>query len=281
MKFLIRSHVCREIGESWVEFELEFGIGTPIPWNLKGAVNITIRPPRPGVYFARDASYSAHLAYSQPDAGGVQRIFLCRLVVGDWCKGTNGQLTPEAKKGTMELFDTTVDNVRSPSIFVAYHDAQVRLAAAPSRCTAAQSQLLYRIREWSRYLATSTSSTGTTMRPNQFSEWNRSLSFCSDNEIVPYGKRRPTRSTSWSSRSSRRRRPGRSLPGPNCSNLAVAHEPRAIVVMFASCVSERGREGPPRLGWPRAGVLSLCAGMREYGLVFGCRDENKVIALCP
>jgi Poly(ADP-ribose) polymerase catalytic domain. len=77
-----------------------------------------------GVYFARDSSYSSSRTYSRPDKKGVQRMFMCRVVVGDWCQGTNGALTPDTKPGSLELFDTTVDNERSPSIFVAYHDAQ-------------------------------------------------------------------------------------------------------------------------------------------------------------
>ena len=78
-----------------------------------------------GVYFARDASYSSHRIYSEPDRQGVQRMFLCRVAVGDWCKGTHGQLTPNPKPhNNLELFDTTVDNERNPSVFVVYHDAQ-------------------------------------------------------------------------------------------------------------------------------------------------------------
>jgi hypothetical protein len=77
-----------------------------------------------GVYFARDASYSSHPTYSRPDKKGVQRMFMCRVVVGDWCKGNNGALTPDTKPKSLELFDTTVDTVHKPSIFVAYHDAQ-------------------------------------------------------------------------------------------------------------------------------------------------------------
>lgn len=76
-------------------------------------------------YFARDASYSCHPAYSNPDENGTQRIFLCRVAVGDWCKGKKGQLTPDPKPNSaLELFDSTVDNVSNPSIFVVYHDAQ-------------------------------------------------------------------------------------------------------------------------------------------------------------
>ncbi|CAB9519745.1 polymerase 14 [Seminavis robusta] len=78
-----------------------------------------------GVYFARDASYSSHRAYSTPDWDGTQHIFMCRVAVGDWCQGTNGQLTPDPKpRNPLELFDSTVDNVLDPSIFVVYHDAQ-------------------------------------------------------------------------------------------------------------------------------------------------------------
>ncbi|KAI2504935.1 platelet-activating factor acetyltransferase [Fragilaria crotonensis] len=78
-----------------------------------------------GVYFARDASYSSNETFSAPDSDGIQRMFLCRAIVGDWCQGVEGQLTPDAKPhNALELFDSTVDDVSNPSIFVIYHDAQ-------------------------------------------------------------------------------------------------------------------------------------------------------------
>ena len=78
-----------------------------------------------GVYFAREASYSSHPSYSTPDERGIQRMFLCRVAVGDWCEGHHGQLTPDTKpRNGFELFDSTVDNIIHPSIFVVYHDAQ-------------------------------------------------------------------------------------------------------------------------------------------------------------
>ena len=78
-----------------------------------------------GVYFARDASYSSHPSFSEPDEDKIQRMFMCRVAVGDWCRGTNGQITPGHKpKNPLELFDSTVDNVDKPSIFVVYHDSQ-------------------------------------------------------------------------------------------------------------------------------------------------------------
>jgi poly [ADP-ribose] polymerase 10/14/15 len=54
-----------------------------------------------GVYFARDASYSSHPKYSVPNKQGVQHMFLCRVVVGEYCKGQNGGLTPDVRKGHM------------------------------------------------------------------------------------------------------------------------------------------------------------------------------------
>ena len=78
-----------------------------------------------GVYFARDASYSTYPVYSPPDTHGVQSIFLARVVVGEYCRGEKDALEPaERDPGTGALYDSTVDNVRDPSIFVTYNDGQ-------------------------------------------------------------------------------------------------------------------------------------------------------------
>jgi len=42
-----------------------------------------------GVYFAVNASYSANPSYSVPDEYGHQRMFLCRVLVGEHCRGTS------------------------------------------------------------------------------------------------------------------------------------------------------------------------------------------------
>ena len=76
-----------------------------------------------GVYFARDARYSAQPQYSTPDAHGHQHIFACRVVVGEYCLGAENALTPDVRSGHT-LYDSTVNDLRSPSIFVTYHDAQ-------------------------------------------------------------------------------------------------------------------------------------------------------------
>jgi hypothetical protein len=40
-----------------------------------------------GVYFARDASYSAYPIYAVPDRKGQQYMLACRVVVGEYCRG--------------------------------------------------------------------------------------------------------------------------------------------------------------------------------------------------
>ena len=77
----------------------------------------------------QDASYSISRTYSTPDASGVQHMFACRVVVGEYCKGVENALTPPVRSGT-QLFDSTVgllgsDTMASPSIYVTYNDAQV------------------------------------------------------------------------------------------------------------------------------------------------------------
>merc|ERR1712054_332303 len=76
-----------------------------------------------GVYFARDASYSSSTTYSVPDHHGVQHMFACRVAVGEYCHGRSNVLTPDVREGNI-LYDTTVDTVENPRIFVTYHDAQ-------------------------------------------------------------------------------------------------------------------------------------------------------------
>ena len=78
-----------------------------------------------GSYFARDASYSTYPLYSERDANGVQSIFLARVVVGEYTLGVQNARTPAERDATTHaLYDSTVDNVRDPSIFVTYTDGQ-------------------------------------------------------------------------------------------------------------------------------------------------------------
>jgi hypothetical protein len=83
-----------------------------------------------GVYFARDAAYSAWPTYSVPDKNGHQYILACRVIVGEYCPGVHDAVTPDIRDpSTQTLYDSTVgvlggDTMSNPSIYVTYHDAQ-------------------------------------------------------------------------------------------------------------------------------------------------------------
>ena len=78
-----------------------------------------------GVYFARDASYSSSRTYSPPNSAGHKHVLACRVVVGEFCRGRMDARTPDLRDATKNiLFDSTVDDTTSPSLYVTYHDAQ-------------------------------------------------------------------------------------------------------------------------------------------------------------
>ena len=78
-----------------------------------------------GVYFARDASYSARDQYSPRDANNYKYMFLAKVLVGDYTVGNSSCITPPAKSANgLELYDSVVDAVNTPQIFVIFADAQ-------------------------------------------------------------------------------------------------------------------------------------------------------------
>ena len=58
------------------------------------------------------------------DADGIRNMFFVRAVVGEVCKGVQDALTPAVRHGN-QLYDSTVDDVQNPSIYVTYNDSQV------------------------------------------------------------------------------------------------------------------------------------------------------------
>lgn len=80
-----------------------------------------------GVYFARDAAYSMRPTYSPPDGNGNRCMYLANVLVGQYTVGHQNMITPPPKNpnNTTITYDTTVDNVNDPQVFVAYHDSQV------------------------------------------------------------------------------------------------------------------------------------------------------------
>ena len=78
-----------------------------------------------GVYFARDASYS--MKYSQPDSNGYCYMYVARVLVGKFTAGEKGMKAPPSRNDPNNpglLYNSVVNNVRSPYVFVTFLDHQ-------------------------------------------------------------------------------------------------------------------------------------------------------------
>ena len=54
-------------------------------------------------------------------------MYLVGVLTGEYTLGTSSTIVPlakDSKKDVNVLFDSTVDNIQNPSIFVTYNDAQ-------------------------------------------------------------------------------------------------------------------------------------------------------------
>ncbi|XP_068735052.1 protein mono-ADP-ribosyltransferase PARP14-like [Montipora capricornis] len=76
-----------------------------------------------GVYFARDASYSAGFARG---GTGSRCMYLARVLVGQYCVGNSAMIVPPPKNPSRPeiLYESVVDNTGSPSVFVVFYDSQ-------------------------------------------------------------------------------------------------------------------------------------------------------------
>ena len=71
-------------------------------------------------------SFSQPHCYSKPNGRGERFMFLCQVLVGDYCLGKQDMVTPGPRPGSaVDLYDSTVDSVQDPKIFVTYQDPQV------------------------------------------------------------------------------------------------------------------------------------------------------------
>lgn len=79
-----------------------------------------------GTYFAVDACYSAKDKYSRPDSNGRKHVYVARVLTGDYALGHKGLITPPAKNpsNSTDLFDSVVDNIQHPTLFVVFSDNQ-------------------------------------------------------------------------------------------------------------------------------------------------------------
>ncbi|CAM4730210.1 unnamed protein product [Leuciscus chuanchicus] len=77
-----------------------------------------------GSYFAVDPSYSAQ-GYSKPDVNGHKRMYLARVLVGDFTQGKPGLPVPPAKSSnSADLYNSVTDNISNPTMFVIFNDVQ-------------------------------------------------------------------------------------------------------------------------------------------------------------
>ncbi|TTD62567.1 Poly [ADP-ribose] polymerase 12 [Bagarius yarrelli] len=75
-----------------------------------------------GSYFAKDANYS----HSYTGQSTIRRMFVCRVLVGDYTVGQSSYTRPPSKDGGDTFFyDSCVDNVHNPSIFVVFEKHQI------------------------------------------------------------------------------------------------------------------------------------------------------------
>ncbi|XP_071793732.1 protein mono-ADP-ribosyltransferase PARP15-like isoform X2 [Asterias amurensis] len=78
-----------------------------------------------GTYFAVQAGYSACSQFAKPNSCGTKHILLSKVLVGDHTRGCPGIRDPPPKRqNRAELFDSVVDNMNTPTIYVIFHDAQ-------------------------------------------------------------------------------------------------------------------------------------------------------------
>lgn len=79
-----------------------------------------------GVYFALRASLSVQDRYSPPDARGRKAVFVARVLTGDYAQGHRQLRAPPVRaEGDSPLrYDSAVDCLRQPSIFIVFHDTQ-------------------------------------------------------------------------------------------------------------------------------------------------------------
>ncbi|XP_042563886.1 protein mono-ADP-ribosyltransferase PARP14-like [Clupea harengus] len=76
-----------------------------------------------GAYFAVDPQYAR--GYAKPDVNGHKRMYLARVLVGDYTQGVSGMLAPPPRNTvTADLFDSLTDNMTRPTMFIVFNDVQ-------------------------------------------------------------------------------------------------------------------------------------------------------------
>ncbi|XP_066543456.1 poly(ADP-ribose) polymerase family member 14-related sequence 3 isoform X2 [Amia ocellicauda] len=78
-----------------------------------------------GTYFAKEAHYSCHDSYSNPDAVGHKYIYRARVLTGKLCRGVEGMKEPTPVNPNdphSDLCDCAVDSLSKPFVHVIFSD---------------------------------------------------------------------------------------------------------------------------------------------------------------
>ncbi|XP_076106097.1 protein mono-ADP-ribosyltransferase PARP15-like isoform X2 [Mytilus galloprovincialis] len=77
-----------------------------------------------GISFAVNPAYATQWALS--DSKGHRRMYLCKVLVGDFIRGDNFMKVTPPKPGADGhiVYDSAVDNIESPNLFVVFNDTQ-------------------------------------------------------------------------------------------------------------------------------------------------------------
>lgn|SRR6218665_986566 len=79
-----------------------------------------------GVYFYKDFRYSAQTVLYPLYGSGLKHVYQCKVLTGEYVLGGGRMTTPPSKPGKIDLrkYDSTVDSVARPNIFVIYSSIQ-------------------------------------------------------------------------------------------------------------------------------------------------------------
>lgn len=79
-----------------------------------------------GVYFAVNANYAVQNTFSRPDGQGHRRVYLCKVLTGEYTVGKGGMRVPPQKPGQQPhiLYDSVVNDVGDMNSFVIFNDSQ-------------------------------------------------------------------------------------------------------------------------------------------------------------
>lgn len=79
-----------------------------------------------GTYFAVDPSYSADPKFSPPSVNGTQVMFVSLVLTGHYTKGNIDSKVPppHSSHDPNDRFDSVVDDMQNPRMFVVFHDCQ-------------------------------------------------------------------------------------------------------------------------------------------------------------